>query len=467
MDEKLKSLREAYDAKSQEAQALLGRGPEITAEDVAKVKGLNDELNALSEQMSTLSEAGRLVGVTKARDEAMNQPVRSIPLPGGGGHAVPGMEGAPATFLGFAPAGYADFEQTKRATYLEQFGPGIFQEKQWTAINEPDYKTNFWGMVRKQGFHTLSNTQQKLLQEGIDTDGGFLVPTDWQNRIISRKPTPTRIANFVQTFNTSRDSITLPRVVYAADDIYTSGMRITWTGEVPASSTAHQATQPVFGNIKIPIYTAMMSLPVTRDLLEDNAVNLEGWLEDKFSETIELLIDNMILNGTGAGMPAGVLINPGTTDQPATVVSGDATLLTPDGLVNLGWSLPEQYDENGRFVMNKTNTGRQVALLKDADDRYLWGMGLQDSGLSPTIRGRELLGYPVVFSGFMPNVAANAYPILFGDLRGIYLVRRIGFTIEVLREINALLNQVVILARVRFGAAVAEPFRLRVMKVSV
>lgn len=465
MDGKIKELLEQKLSKSKEATALLDT-PEMTPEIVEQVKGLNNEIAGLGRTITMYQEAKELSGSIAGVQAEMLRPVSSLPFPGGdpGGHAVPGMEGAPATILGFRPAAS---EQTKGERYLNQYGPGIFEQKRWDAICAPDYRGYFWGMVRKQGFHSLGNTEQKLLQEGSDPDGGFLVPTDWQNRIISRKPTPTRIQNFVQSFETSRDSITLPRVVYNTDDIYTTGMRITWTGEVPPSSTAHQATQPVFGNIKIPVYTAMMSLPITRDLLEDAAFNLEAWLEDKFFETIELLVDNMILNGTGAGQPAGVLINPGATDQPTTVVSGDASLLTPDGIMNLGWSLPEQYDENGRFVMNKTNTGRQIALLKDADDRYLWGMGLQDSGMSVTIRGRELLGYPVAFSGFMPNVAANAYPILFGDLRGIYLVRRIGFTIEVLREISALINQVVILARVRFGVAVAEAFRLRIHKVSV
>lgn len=251
------------------------------------------------------------------------------------------------------------------------------------------------------------------------------------------------------------------------NNCYTTGMRVTWTGEIPATSTTHRATEPVFGQVRIPIYTAMMSLPITLDLLEDSAVNLEAWLEDKFFETYELLLDNMIVNGTGVGQPTGILLNPGGANQPAVVASGHATQLTADGIINLGWSLPEQYDDDAVWIMNKTNTGRQVALLKDAEDRYLWSMGTHDSGLSPPIRGRELLGSPVIFSGFMPNVAANAYPIIYGSLRGLYVVRKVGFSVQVLRELYAETNQVLLLARFRLGAVLAEEWAARIQQIAV
>jgi HK97 family phage major capsid protein len=61
----------------------------------------------------------------------------------------------------------------------------------------------------------------------------------------------------------------------------------------------------------------------------------------------------------------------------------------------------------------------------------------------------------------MPNVAANNYPVIFGDLSGYTMVNRVGFSIQVLRELYAELGQVAVVGRIRFGGQVLEPWRLR------
>lgn len=459
-DVKIRELREQYDKKEAEANALLGKGAEITAEDVLSAKAINDELKGIIAQIDTINSAAGISAELAASRKGMQEPMRQIPH-AGGGTADTWFQPEATLEIPTNPAdrkGYANFGGNP-------FGDDANAVKSWNAIRDPGYKDAFRQYLRRD-WHRMGNAEQKVLQEGIDTLGGFLVPDDFLNRIISRRPTPTRIASRATQLTTSRDAIAIPKVIWNTDDLYTTGMRVTWTGEIPATATVHQTTEPVFGQVRIPIYTAMMSLPVTLDLLEDSAVDLQAWLEDKFFETYELLLDNMILNGTGIGQPTGILVNPGGTDQPSTVASGHASQLTPDGIINLGWSLPEQYDEDAVWIMNKTNTGRQVALLKDAEDRYLWGMGTHDSGLSPPIRGRELLGSPVIFSGFMPNVAAGTFPIIYGSLRGIYVVRKVGFSVQVLREVLAQTNQVLLLARFRIGAALAEPWAARVQVVS-
>ena len=270
------------------------------------------------------------------------------------------------------------------------------------------------------------------------------------NVLIQKRPTPTRVAGMVTRLQTSRDALAMPKVNYAADDIYTTGIRVTKTGEIPASSTVHRVTDPVFGMIRIPVHTFMMSMPLTNDMIEDSAFPIVAWSTGKFSETVDLLYDNEVLTGSGIGGPAGILLNPGGTDQPAIVVSGAAGAVTPDGIMDLAYALPEQYDQNARFVFNKTSTAKAIAKLKDTANRYLFGYGDMDNGLAGS-RPKEPIGYPFEYSGFMPDIAANAFPIIFGDFMGYYLVNRIGFSIQVLRELYAETNQIVLLGRLRFG----------------
>lgn len=340
-----------------------------------------------------------------------------------------------------------------------------FSDRQWKAIHASEYKAAFREYV-KGGMQGLNRDAHKALQEGLDVSGGYLVPEDMLQRLIAKDPAPTSIASRVTRLNTSKDVLVMPKVTYTTDDKYVSGMRVTWTGEVPASATAHRVTDPTFGEDRIPIFTVTMSLPVTNDLIDDAAYDIVGWCQNQFRIVVDQTIDDMIIEGNGALQPKGILANPGTAPEPTTVNSGAAAALTADGIVDLTYAIPPQYDGRANFCFNKVNAAKAIAKLKDGDGRYIWGAGMQDSGLLiPAIR-QQLLGYDVVYNEFMPNVAANTYPIIFGDFSGYYLVNRLVFSIQVLRELYAETNQVLILGRARFGGKVVEDWKLKVQKVS-
>lgn len=370
-----------------------------------------------------------------------------------------------ATVIGMRQSGQTEVVNQGASLLVNSEGEGLVDAKTLASIGSPEYRAAFRSYIRG-GRESLSVSALRVLSEGTDTAGGFLVPADVLARLIAKKPAPTNVAGQVTVLPTSRDSLVMPRVNYTTNDIYTTGMRVTWTGEVPSSSTVHRVTDPVWGQLRIPVYTAMMSMPLTNDLIEDAAFPVVSWSEGKFSETRDLLYDDMVLNGSGVGQPRGILLNPNATDEPAQVVSGSASLLTADGLQDLAWALPEQYDVNARFVFNKTNTGKAIAKLKDGDGRYLWGSLDAHSGLTAPVAQKPLLGYPALFNALMPNVGANTFPIIFGDLSGYYLAQRVAFSIQVLRERYAEDNQIVLLGRLRFGGAVAEAWKMKIQKVS-
>jgi HK97 family phage major capsid protein len=452
VNEKLQQIQAAIREKVAEQGKLLGKNAGVTQEDILNVERLNGEVNALQAEAATLAKAANLQAQFEAQQKELARPTTSLPHPSGEGQQLVGVQEAGETVI----------DTHRKGTDVQSLGAGLLSEKEMRAIRQPEYKSAFLRYLKCGGFAGLTHVEQKTLQEGADVQGGFLVPEDLINAVIMKKPTPTRVMNYVSQFNTTRDALSIPKINYTTDDLYSTGIRVSWTGEVPASSTAHRVTEPIFGQVRIPIYTAMLSMPVTNDLIEDSAVALLPWIESRFAETYELLQDNMILNGTGISQPTGILVNPNGTDQPATVGTGSSGAMTADGILSIAYSLPEQYDEEGRFVFNKTNCGQAIAKLKDSQNRYMWGMGYQDSGIAPPIRGKELLGYPVNFSGFMPNVGAGTFPLIFGDFRGYYLVRRVGFSVQILRELYAETNQILLLGRVRFGGMTAEPWRLKV-----
>lgn len=447
-----------YQAKTAELNAIVEKASkgEIGADDYAKANALNAELDGLKGQIEQTKAQADAFAQIKAAHAGRAQQMGAATLPA----PLPGLS-APSTpnVLGLTKSDEVAYLTNDELT-LE--GRTLYTKSQLEHFASRDY----WDAFRtycKGGTDALRGAQVKALSEGADGDGGFTVPEQVLRRMIEKKPTPTRLGGRVERLQTGRDSLTIPRVIYNTDNLYTTGVRVTWTGEVPASSTAHRVTQPVFGQIRIPIFTAMLSCPITNDLLEDSLFPLDQWLAGKFSETRDLLIDNMILNGNGVSQPEGVLMSPisGIGDTPQYYAGGDP--IAPDNIVAAAMSIPEQYEDNLAWCFNKTNMASYLMQLKDAEDRYLWGMGPQEGGLSRGIK-RSLLEYPVLFSGFSPDRATNAYPMTLADWSAYSLIERVGLSVVMLNEVYAEVNQKVLLGRLRLGGTVTSPWAIRPIK---
>jgi HK97 family phage major capsid protein len=360
--------------------------------------------------------------------------------------------------ISMAPAGAVNVSartEGRKSVLVAEDGTPLINAKLYELLCSTEYKSAYRGFL-KNGLAGMRGDALKVLQEGLDDEGGVFVPDDAQTRIIAKEPAPTNLSGRVTSITTSRDAISFPRVVWTTDDIYTQGMRVTWTGEIPATATGHRVTQPAFGSVRIPVYTAMMSLLMSKDFLEDSSADIMGYVTGKFAETIQLLKDNMIINGTGIGQPSGILINSNFIAN--NVHSGSAGAYTWDGLLNCAFALHEQYDRNAVWVMNKTSSALALSKLVDGDGRPYWSLG--NSGLVDQSINRPILGYPVLFNSFMPDVASAAYAAIFGDLGGYFMVNRIGFSISVDPNIYAETNQTLLLGRIRFGGQLVEDWRL-------
>lgn len=330
------------------------------------------------------------------------------------------------------------------------------------AVQDKDYPSAFEVYLRK-GYRDMGPNDQKTLTEGVDTAGGFLVPADYNAEMIKKIAQQAVIRGLARVVSTSRDVAEWPKITYTTDDIYTSGVRLTWTGESPATATTHRVTDPVFGLHKIPVHTAMASLPLSNDLLEDAVFDVFGVSSGLISEAFALGEDDVFLNGNGATRPKGILANVDGTDEITSVVSGDANLLKGDGIIDLFYAVPSQYRMRGVWVM-ASNTMRDLEKLVDSQGRYLVSSMLNASlaiGTPDAIKGR-----PVRFDEFMPSIAAGNFPILFGDFSAYMIVERTGLSIQRLSELYAETNISLLLARRRVGGDTVEPWRLKAQKIS-
>lgn len=333
------------------------------------------------------------------------------------------------------------------------------------AVERKGYASAFEAYLRR-GLHLLGPNDRKTLLEGQDSAGGFLVPEEIIAELIKKMPAMAVIASLARIFRIGRDMAVLPRVRYTTDDRYTSPARIKWVGESPSGASAHRITDPTFGRLTIPVHVAMASAAVSRSLLEDAMFDVEGYLADILAEAFALGEEDAFINGDGIGKPKGLITSVGTgEDNIASVVSGNASALTGDGLISLYYAVPAQYrnSPSAAWVMN-SSTMAAIEKLKDAQNRYLISSLIAGSLATPPFEA--IKGKRVLMSEFMPDIAANAYPILFGDFTGYAIVERVGISIQRLDELYAEQDLVAIVGRHRVGGAVIEPWKLRAQKVS-
>lgn len=466
--ETIVTKQQAYQAKTARIQAIAAGQLDETL--LAEMRTLNAELEPLGGEITELralvsgaESAGRNAGTAPFRMEmqgATNERANEESARTGGARveAFTRSEGDGTLHI---------YEQNGQR--IHEYDGFVIPEKTFLAINEKSYDRAFRIYLAKGGkVADLDGFDRRLLEVGDDGAGGFLVPADYQRRILERKPGVTKLRDNVSIITTGSDNVIIPQVVYEASDKdqYPNGVRVTWSGEVPSSSTVHRTATPQFGQVQIPVNTAMMSHPLTLNMVEDSFTDITGWLCDKFQTAVQLTEEAEIISGPGtSGRIQGILATVGATGGVQQIVSGNASALTADGIMDLAYSLPAQYDDDAHFYMNKTSTARQISKIKDNDARYMFATGNNDDRLA-SARPKELVGYGYSYSSFMPDVAANANPLLFGNAKGYSLVRRVGFSIKILTEVYYEQNQLVAVGRLRIGGKLTEPWMMLGQKVS-
>lgn len=448
------SLKLAKDLaeKRSKAQALLAKGEAAT----------DDEVKA----------ADVLIGEIETDDTAYKAALRREAFAQGNESELEGLKSTPVNPLphGDANSGLAGFGakagdvvvDVKTQKIIEESGFGL-SEKQMGTISTKTYRDAFSSYLRKKGLDNLGAGDLKSLAEGADSAGGFLVPAQFLARMIERESAVPVLSNLVTSLQTSSDKLIMPKNTYSASDKYTTGVRVEWVDE--ETGVENEQNARAFGNVTIPIHTAMLYHDITNNMLEDGAFDVLGWLSGKFRETAEVVQEDLIVSGDGLGKPAGLLLNAGGANAPAVVNSGNANLLTADGLIDLSYSLLARYTRNARYFFNRTSAGRAIAKLKDDDNRYLFARGSMDDALA-TARPDSLLGFPISESDFMPDVAPNALPVGFGDPKAYYKVNRVGFSIQILKEIVASSNRVRMLGRLRTGGQTVEDWKFKLQRVA-
>ena len=289
----------------------------------------------------------------------------------------------------------------------------------------------------RTNFHQVSD----ILQEGVDADGGYLVPEEWDSRLI----------DVLNEENIMRG---------LATQITTSGEhKINIAGAKPTAAWieeggALQFTDAKFGQKILDAHKLHVAVKVTEELLYDSMFDLASYITTQFGIAIANAEEDAFLNGDGKGKPTGLFdeTNGGTVAKTLT-----GTKLSTDDVLDLVYALKRPYRKKASFIMND-QTLAALRKLKDNNGAYIW---------QPSYQAGEpdrLLGYAVHTSAFAPELAAGKPVMAFGDYSYYNIGDRGTRSMQELRELFAGNGMIGYVAKERVDGLLVLPEAVQIMK---
>ena len=304
------------------------------------------------------------------------------------------------------------------------------------------YTKAFWTQVRaKDG---VSYEVRNALSEGVDSEGGYLVPDEFENTLVSGMEEEGSIRSLAHVFTTSNGVHKIPVV-------RTKGSA-NWIDE----GGSYGDSDDVFGQEQIDAHKVGTVIKVSEELLNDSAFDLEKYFQEEFARRIGAKEEEAFIVGDGNKKPTGILNATGGAEIGVTAASEKA--ITADEIIDLYYSIKAPYRKNAVWILNDS-TVRAVRKLKDSNGQYLWQPALHE-GDHETLLGKKILTSP-----YMPEIAAGAKVIMFGDLSYYWIGDRQGITFKRLNERYADMGQVGFLASKRVDGKLVLPEAIKVLQM--
>ena len=318
---------------------------------------------------------------------------------------------------------------------------------------DPEYTAEFNAYFRR-GVSSERLEDVKAAATKTDGEGGYLAPVEWDRTVTGRLKQVTMMRQYASVMSISGQGFSK----VFSDRNVGSG----WVGETAARPAT---TTPGLASLSWAIGELYANPAASQGLIDDAEFDVEQWLAEEIETEFNRQEGIAFLSGDGTNKPHGVLTyvtgGANAARHPwgaiEAVNSGDAAKLTGDGLLDLIYALPEEYEANARLFMNRSAAGN-ARKLKDGQGNYLWQPSYE-AGQPATIAG-----HPIAHLPGMPAVAAEAVPILYGDMQQTYqIVDRIGIRVQ--RDPYTNKPFVHFYTTKRVGGGVKNPDAMKALKI--
>lgn len=312
--------------------------------------------------------------------------------------------------------------------------------KPYVMGSQPEEKKGRASDAYKKAMLTAMRTNFRqisdVLSEGVDADGGYLVPIEYDRRLI----------DVLDEENIMRG---------LATKITTSGQhKINIAATKPAAAWIEEGGALTFGDATfdqtfLDAFKLHVAIKVTEELLYDNAFNLENYIITQFGKALANAEEDAFFNGNGVGKPVGIF----DSAKGGQVVNTLTAAIKSDDMLDLVYGLKRPYRKNASFIMNDA-TLAQLRKLKDNNGAYIW---------QPSYQAGEpdrILGYAVRTSAYAPTDA-----IAFGDYSYYNIGDRGSRSFKQLNELFAGNGMIGFVAKERVDGKLILPEAVQILKL--
>ena len=316
---------------------------------------------------------------------------------------------------------------------LEQVKDGRLPPKDISTLANPLYARAYTKFLRHG---TMTNT----LREGFDSEGGYLVPDEFESRIVlamKEKNVMRRLGTVIPTERTLK--IPVAKGFGPADWVPEEGV-------IPV-------TEGEFDEIRIEAYKVATTIRVSDELLEDCGFDLEDFIISQFADRIASAEEHAFLYGDGKAKPLGLI-----HQLEREVITEEAGKISTDDLLELIHAIPPRYRKGAVLLMND-NTLRQLCKLQDGNGQYIWYENLKKK------HPLAILGHRVITSPAMPSTESGKVPILFGSFKHFVIGDRQHRRVKRLNEVHAQQGQVAFIMSQRVDAKLLDKNAVAALKM--
>lgn len=306
------------------------------------------------------------------------------------------------------------------------------------------YKKAFWAQARTKG-GMLTAEIRNALQEGVDSEGGYLVPDEFEQTLVQSLEAENVVRSLAHVITTASGSHKIPIVATKGTAAW-----VDEEGTIPEGDDA-------FGQQLIGAHKVATMIKVSEELLNDSAFDLEAYFRTEFARRIGNKEEEAFLTGDGSGKPTGIFN--ATGGGQLGVTAGSATAITADELIDLFYSLNSAYRKNAVWLLNDS-TMKNIRKLKDSNGQYLWQPSLQAG------EPDRVLGYKVYTSAYFPLPAPGKAAVAFGDFSYYNIGDRGSRSIAELKELFAGNGMVGFVAKERVDGKLVLPEAVKLLKMA-
>ena len=288
----------------------------------------------------------------------------------------------------------------------------------------------------------------KAMQEDTDAEGGYFVPEQFINQVVHDPGVPgSQLRPISTVIRVSSKDGYVPTLASAS-----------WAAIAEEAAFSDQT--PLVGQVAFSIEKSGGLVKVTRELLDDSAINLPAMLSSIFGEAAGRFEDAGILNGNNTAQYDGIL-----GSSVADYVAASATALATVDLMGIFYTLPSQFRQNATWVMPSLVT----KVINSIQSTAAGITGIDSLTASPDA---NLLGKRVINAddtsnnGLATAITANNEVAVIGDFKNYMIFDRVGMSIRRNDSLYMGNDQVGFFATRRGDGQIALPAAFKILKLA-